>query len=913
MKGRIRLLVQQIVCFFRGGRLDRELETEMSSHLELAITENRKRGMPEEEARRRAMVDFGGTQQAKEEHRDSRGLPALETFLQDLRFGLRMLRKKPGFTVVAVLTLALGIGANTGIFSVMQQVLLQQLPVAHPEELVLLYAPGPTQGHVSSDEGDGSESFSYPMYKDLRDHTSVFSGLAAKADFPVSLASRGQTERAEAELVSGNYFEVLGVHPAVGRTLHSEDSTAEGVTPVVVLGYGYWKHRFGGDSRVLNESVLINNQAMAVVGVVQPGFTGIQLGQVPDVYLPITMKHSITPSWDGLSDHKDYWVKLIGRLKPGLSREQAMAGIGPTYQALLTEELPLNTGWNDQQKKEFLAKHVVLKNGARGRPLLENDTKQSLIALMAMVGLVLLIACANVAALQTARGAARQKEIALRLSLGASRWRLIRQLVIESCLLAFFGAVIGLIIATWISNVLVHYAQVNEVADGLSSSLNAPVLLFAVGIALVSGVFFGVAPAFRTTRVELVKTLKEQGGSLSSGLTHAGLRKGLVVCQVAITLVLVVVAGGFVHSLYNLKHVDLGLQPTNVFQFSVAPELNGYNKERSLDFFRRLEEQIAALPGVRSFSGSELPLIADDNWGSNVTVEGEPAETAGTRHVLRNGVGERHFSNLGIPLVQGREFGIQDGPDSPKVAIINQTMAKTFFPNSSALGRHMKFGDGNGPLDLEIVGVVQDSHSSGVKEEPKEFVYVPYRQERSRTAGRLTYYVRSSEDPAALARSIRTIVKGLDASLPIFDERTLSEQIERQLSSERLVALLAMIFGALAALLAAIGIYGLLAYTVAQRTREIGVRMALGAEPQRVGQMILGDVARLVGVGILVGLPLAYGLGQVVNAQLYGVKAFGFAGVGIALLILGTVGLAAAYFPARRATRVDPMIALRYE
>jgi putative ABC transport system permease protein len=911
MRGQLRLLLQRFVCLFRGEGIERDLDAEMNSHLELAITENLKRGMSEEEARRQALIQFGGTERAKEEHRETRGLPAAELLLQDLRFGLRMLRKNPGFTAIAVMTLALGIGANAGIFSVMQQVLLQRLPVPHPEELALLYAPGITQGHVSSDEGDGSESFSYPMYKDLRDHNSVFAGLAAKANFPVSLASRGQTERAEAELVSGNYFDVLGVHPSIGRALQSEDSTAEGSNPVIMLGYGYWKHRFGGDTRILNESVLINDQAMTVVGVVQPEFNGIQLGQVPDVFIPITMKHAITPSWNGLSDHKDYWVKLIGRLKPGMSREQAMAGIAPAYHALLAEELPLNTGWNDQQKKEFVAKKIVLKSGARGRPLLENDTKQSLLALMAMVGLVLLIACANVAALQTARGAARQKEIALRLSLGAGRWRLIRQLVIESCLLSFLGAMLGLVVASWISHAMVHFAQINDVADGLSSSLSAPVLLFAVGVAILSGIFFGVAPAFRTTRVELVSTLKEQGGSLSSGTAHASLRKGLVISQVAFTLLLVVLAGGFVRSLFNLKHVNLGLQPTNVLQFSVAPELNGYSKERCLDFYRRLEERIAGLPGVRSLSGVEEPVIANSDWGSNVSVEGEPAETAGTHHALRNGVGDKHFSNLGIPLLQGREFTNQDGPTSPKVTIINQTMAKTFFSNGSAVGRHMKFGGGTGALDIEIVGVVQDSHHSSVKEKPTEFVYVPYRQEKS--VGRLTYYVRTSQDPIALAGSIRNTVKELDASLPIFGERTLMEQIDRQLSGERLVALLATVFGALAAILAAIGIYGLLAYTVAQRTREIGIRMALGAAPNSVGKMILGDIAKLVGIGIVIGLPLAYGLGRVVNSLLYGVKVFELAGVGIALAILGIVGLAAGYLPARRATRVDPMIALRYE
>jgi putative ABC transport system permease protein len=430
-------------------------------------------------------------------------------------------------------------------------------------------------------------------------------------------------------------------------------------------------------------------------------------------------------------------------------------------------------------------------------------------------------------------------------------------------------------------------------------------------VALLSGVFFGIAPAVRATRVELVSTLKEQSAGLSSGLSHSSLRKGLVVSQVALTLVLVTVAGGFVRSLYNLKHVDLGLQPTNVLQFSVAPELNGYNSERSLDFFTRLEAHLAALPGVRSLSGVEEPLLTDSDRSGNITVEGEPAELAGTRDVMENAVGNGHFSNLGVPLLQGREFSRQDGPNAPKVAIVNETMAKTFFPNGIALGRHMKFGGGKDPLNMEIVGIVRDSRHMDVKEKPKAFVYVPYSQEKN--IGRLTYYVRTSQDPAALAGAIRKSVEQLDASMPIYQERTFVEQIDRQLSKDRLVAILAAMFGGLAALLAAIGIYGLLAYTVTQRTREIAVRMALGASAQNVGKMILGEVAWLVGIGILIGLPLAYGLGRLMNSLLYGVRVFELTGVAIALLTLGIVASAAGYIPARRAARVDPMVALRYE
>ena len=847
----------------------------------------------------------------------------MNTIWQEIRYGLRTLRNSPGFTAIAVFTLALGIGANVGIFSVMQQVLLQRLPVAHPEQLALVYSPGPKSGHVSSDEVDGSESFSYPMYKDLRDQLTtpagVLSGLIAKADFPVSLTSRGQTERAHSELVSGNYFEVLGVQPALGRTLQPFDSASDDGVPVAVLGYGYWQKRFGGDPHILNESVLINNSPMTVVGVVNPAFHGIQPGNISDLYIPITMKAVVTPEDSaerahghyGLESRSNYWVKLIARIKPGVSLRTAMAAVTPAYGALLVEDLQHHEHFSDQQKAKFLAQTLIFKSGARGRPQLENDTGQQLLTLMAMVALVLLIACANVAALQTARGAGRQKEIALRLALGAGRWRLVRQLIIESCLLSLSGAVLGLVIASWISGALVHFAAANEVADGLSDSLSLPVLLFAAAIAILCGVLFGIAPAFRATQVELVTTLKEQSGGLGSGVTHATLRKGLVIAQVALTLLLVTVAGGFVRSLYNLQHVDLGLQPTHVLQFAVAPELNGYTNDRSLDFFRRLEERLIALPGVKSVSGVEQPLMTDDDRSANVNVEGEPADLAGTRDVMRNAVGAGHFSNLGIPLLQGREFTAQDVAGSPKVAIVNESMAKTFFPGSSPLGRHMKFGGGKDPLDIEIVGVVKDSRHMDVKETPKAFVYIPYTQEE--TAGELTYYVRTSQDPVVLAGIVRKTVQDLDASLPVYDERSFTEQIDRQLSKDRLVAVLAALFGGLAALLAAIGIYGLLAYTVTQRTREIGVRMALGASTKRVGNMILGEVAWLVGIGVLIGLPLAYGLGRLINSLLYGVKVFELLGVLIALITLGIVALAASFIPARRATRVDPMVALRYE
>jgi predicted permease len=902
----------RIKNLFRKSKTERELQDELQAHLQLHINDNLERGMSPDEARKQAIIKLGGMEQTKELMRDQQTLPLFETFLQDTRYALRIMKKSPAFTCVAILTLALGIGANTAIFSVMRQVLLQRLPVSHPEELVLLYSPGPRDGHVSSDEGDGSESFSYPMYLDLRDKNSVFSGLAAKADFPISISVRGQTERASAELVSGNYFDVLHVLPALGRLIEPGDSTAPDTSPVVLLSYPYWQKRFGSDPSILNQSVLVNDRSMTVVGVLQSGFNGIQPGLISDLYVPITMKAFITPAEEngnhrGLMNRSDYWVKVIGRMKPGISREQAAAGILPTYHALLDSELPLKTGLSDNEKKAFAARQIILKDGSRGRPMLANNTGSQLLTLMGMVALVLFITCANVAGLLTARGTARKKEIGIRLSLGASRWRLIRQLVLEACMLSFAGAILGLFLAHWLSAALVHYASANEIADGLSAQLNLPSLFFTIALAFVCGIFFGVAPAWSATRVQLAATLKEQAGALSSAKSQARFRKILVVGQFAVTLLLVITAWGFVRSLYNLKNLDLGFRSDHVLQFSIAPPLSGYDKARSLALYAQLEQRIAALPGVRSVSALEEPLIGQDSNSSNVTIEG----FNDTPDVQRNSVSPGHFSNLGIPLLQGREFSLADDQHAAKVFIVNEALAQKYFKDGNALGKRMKFGGGAGPLDTQIIGVVKNSHNAEIQEELSPMVYMPYRQRESLDS--LSFYVRTTADPGSLASAVRSTIAQLDATLPIYNVRSVDEQIERLLSSNRLLALLSLSFGALAALLAAMGIYALLAYTVSQRTREIGVRMALGAEPKRVALMVLSDVGRLSAVGILVGLPLAYAASKVLNSMLFNVQSFGAASIAISLIILGAVATLAAFLPARRASRVDPLIALRYE
>lgn len=837
---------------------------------------------------------------------------------RDVRFGLRMLVKSPAFTAIAVLTLALGIGANAGIFTILQQVILRRLPVPHPDQLVLLYSPGPRQGHIGSDEDnapgeEGSEAFSYPLYVTLRDQNPVFSGLAAMSPYSTALTYRGHTEQADAYVVSGNFFDTLGVKPALGRTLEPSDTTAPGGAPVVMLSYGCWKNRFGGDPGILNQGILVNNKPMTVVGVTDPSFEGTQPGYDSQLYLPITMVSSLDTPLRDLTTHKDNWIKLIGRVKPGMSVQQASAGLQPAFSAILRDELRQFQGWDDKTQAAFLARKIILHTGAHGRPQLLHDSGNQVIALMSMVGLVLLIACANIAGLLTARAASRQREIGIRLSLGASRFQLVRQLLMESILLGGAGAAFGLLIASWTSSMLAKFATQNGIAEGLSGNLNPTVLVFTVLVAAVCVALFGVAPSLRATRNELVSSVKEQAGTTSLGTSHQRLRQSLVICQVALTLLLVTAAGAFAHSLFNAQHTDLGLRTDHMLEFTVAPKLLGYDDARSTALFRNLDERFAALPGVRSVSSAAETLISYSDRGSNVDVEGEPVEERGTKHVLRNAIGPGHFSNMGIPLLAGREFTRADVLGSPKVVIVNEAFAKMFFPAGSALGRHLRFGySTDHPPDMEIVAVVKNSHHDGVKdEEIKPFVYAPYAQEAN--GGRLTYYIRTAQDPTQLSNSVRSVVSQLDASLPITGLRTFEAQIERQLANDRLIATLSEIFGGLAALLAAIGIYGLLSFGVTQRIREIGIRMALGADAANVGKMILFEMSWLLLIGIVIGLPLTYGLGKLLNSMLYGVKAFEAATVGISLVFMALVALAAAYIPARRATRVDPLVALRYE
>jgi len=829
---------------------------------------------------------------------------------QDVRYGLRMLAKHPGFTAIAVLTLALGIGANTAIFSLLNQILLRQLPVKDPKELVLLRAPGVRTGHIWSD-GDDSESFSYPLYKGLRDNNPVFAGIFGRYAFSASIASRGKTERGSGELVTGNYFEVLGVRPALGRVFSQEDDRVPGAHPVAVLSHAYWLRQFGGDPGVLNQTLLVNNTEMTVVGVAQAGFAGVQVGQSTDVFAPTMMKGQMTPIRSGLDDWNDYWMAVLARKKPGVSMAQAEAGINATYHPLLEEQLTKIKGWDEKKRQQFLSKKLVLASGAQGRVTLQRDSGPALMALFAMVALVLLIACTNVANLLLAQGAARQREFAIRTAMGATRGRMMRQLVIESFLCAIAGGALGLVLGSWLMGVLTQAVVAEGGVRGLAMGLDWSIIGFAAGATFFSGLLFGLIPAWRVTRTGVSQTLKNQGSTSSAGLSHVRFRKLLVAGQVAFTVLLLAGACLFTRTLWNLRKQNLGMSTENVITFSIAPQLNGYNTVRSVALVDQLRERFAGLPGVRGVGSSEIATLTGTDNGANITIEGKKDLAEDLQHINYDGISPKYFSTLGVALLAGREFNESDTANGPKVAIVNESMTKRYFPEGNPLGARFAWGGGKVTPNITIVGVVKDTKQSHVRDGSVPYIYYPYSQDAPLTG--MTFYVRTQQDPLLLANGLRAEVQHLDANLPVYDLKTFERVVNEDLFAERMVAGLSASFGGLAALLAALGIYGVLAYLVVQRTREIGIRMALGARPGNVRLLIFREVGFMVFAGVAVGLPLAYGLARLSESLLFGVQAGDPLIYVLTLTVIGVVASAACYVPARRATRVHPIVALRYE
>ncbi len=834
--------------------------------------------------------------------------------MQDLKLALRTLRKTPFTSGVAIVSLALGIGANAAIFSLFHQMLLQPLPVPESERLVNLLSPGPKPGSQSTNNAGPMDAvFSYPMFKDLESDASLPVKIAAHRSFGANLAWRGQTSSSRGQFVSGNYFPVLQLQPALGRLLGPDDDRTAGAHDVVVLAHAYWKERFGASSTaIIGEALVVNGRSLTVVGVAPEGFTGTTLGAPADVFVPLTMREALTPGWKGFENRRSYWAYLFARLNPGVSQEQAQAALHARYSAIIQDvETPLQEGMSPQTLERFKAKELVLEPGARGQSSIATGSRAPLTLLLGVTALVLLIACANIANLLLARGAGRAAEMAVRAAIGAARRHLFGQLLVEACVLASLGGLLGLLVAQWTLRGL-HALMPAEAAATMRPELGPAVLAFTAAVALGTGLVFGLFPALHASRPDLIAGLRGQAGQPGGSRAAARFRRTLATAQVALSLALLVSAGLFTRSLANAARVDLGLQPEQLLTFAVSPELNGYTPEQSKALFERIEDEVGAIPGVSAVSASMVPLIAGSNWGSSVSVEGFESGPDTDAHSQWNLVGPGLFQTLGVPLLQGRDFTRQDALGAPKVAIVNQAFARKFGLGENPIGKRMGTGIGDAtPLDIEIVGLIRDAKYSDVKQAPPPQFALPYRQDEG--VGQLVFYVRGALSPEALVAQVPPVLKRLDPNLPVEELRTMPAQIHERLFLDRFISVLATAFAVLATALAALGLYGVLAYTVEQRTREFGVRMALGADSARVRDLVLGQVGRMTLVGALIGLPAAIGLGRVARSLLFEVESHDPVVLAAALVALACVAFAAGALPARRAARVEPMRALRYE
>ena len=906
-------ILSRAANFFRNllrrKQQDAELEEELRSAIDLLADQKMNDGMSPQQALRAAKIELGGIEAVKEDVRASRAGAWLDTLLQDIRFALRMLRKNPGFTATAVLTLALGIGANTAIFSLTDQVLLRLLPVQYPEQLVILKSTESKWGHTEADY-DLANSFSYPMYKHLRDSNAVFSGLFASFQVQVSVAGRGRAEMVEGDLVSGNFFNVLGVHPALGRVFSSADESVPGADPVAMLNYSYWKDRLGADPSILNRTLDINGYPLTVVGVAQPGFNSIQAGDKPDVYIPITMKPQMTPGWNGLDSPSDYFLPIMGRLRPGISLAAAQAGLQPLFRGFLEAEYSqIASRWGATvSEAHFLDGTIELSPGAQGRQVLQHVAEMPLLFLSAMVGLVLLIACANLACLLLARGESRQHEVAMRVALGAGRGRMLRQLLTESMILALGGGAAGLLLGQFILGVLIAALPRDPVSAALNASLNPRVLIVTAGAAILSGLLCGLFPALRAAQTSLQMVFSERAANATTGIGSARLRKSLIGAQVAMATVLLVAAGLFGESLIHTNRVHLGMNITRVIQFDFVPGMNRYSSAQTIALLNRMRERLSSLPGVDSVSAAASPLLAGGTESDTVNYEGFTMAKTEDSNPWVNYVEPNFFSTLGIPLLRGRDFRDNDVSSSPEVAIVSESIARKFFAGRDPVGFRLGFG-GERP-HIQIVGVVADVRQNDPRQAPEPSLYLPTAQHQSTQA---TFYVRTSLPPNIMIAALRNVAAHEAPDVPASNFQTLKERLNNTVGDERLITFFTIALGLVAALLVSIGLYGVMAYTVARRTREIGVRMALGAPPNRLAKMILWQAGQITLIGIGIGVSAAVPISRLIRSQLFEVQAENPLVLLLSSLLVALVALLASYIPARRAMRVDPVTAMRCE
>lgn len=871
-----------------------------------------------------ALINNRLARKARTQSQSRSGRIGMGSLAQDLRYGVRMLLKSKAFTAVAVLSLALGIGANTALFSLIDAVLLKMLPVKEPSELVLFnWLSGP-RAMVRSIDGNmkrdpvtremTSTSFSYWTFEQLRDANESLSQVFAFAPIEqLNVNVDGQAEIAGGQLVTGDYYEGLGVRAAIGRTITRGDDAAE-AEPVVVITHRYWQRRFSLDPNIVGKTINVNNIAFTVIGVTPPEFFGaLEVGQPADLSLPVALEPQIRPGSRDMTQSWSWWIKIMGRLKPGVTAEKVRANLEPAFQRSALD------GWNaavarartqGQTPSSEPRDTPLLRVGSGSQGLVDarQSYSQPLAILMIVAGSVLLIACANLANLLLARAGARQKEIAVRLAMGASRWRLIKQLLTESVLLALVGGTVGVVFAYLGKDTLLSLRPWGGRELVLNLGIDHRVLVFTIAVSLVTGLLFGLAPALHATRIDLTPALKDNARSLTSG-SRSFLTRVLIMVQVSVSLVLMIGAALFVRTLNNLEAVDVGFNRENLLLFRVDPRLSGYQSAQIPDLYQRMTERIEAVPGVRSATMSRHPLLSGSARFQNITVMGDANQSDDPVYV--NTVGANFLETMEMPLLLGRGLMPGDDARAPKVAVVNQTMARKYFGDANPIGR--RFGFGGRPENagqIEIVGVVSGAKYTALREDIAPTIYTPYVQD---SPGQMNFEVRTAGDAGAMASSVRDAVREVDGNLPLFDVKTQTQQAEESLAQERLFATLSSFFGVLAMLLACVGLYGVMSFGVTRRTNEIGIRMALGATAPRVMRMVMRETMQVVCLGLVIGLGAAVALTGLVEEMLYGVAPTDRVTISVAAVLMIAVAALAGYIPARRASKVDPMIALRYE
>jgi predicted permease len=833
----------------------------------------------------------------------------MPNILQDVRFSLRSLRKAPVFTVVAVCSLAMGIGANTAIFTLVEQLILARLPVQDPGRLVLLAGEG---RHYGSDMG--RNPISYPMFQDLRDGNQVFSGVMCRYRVNPSIAVAGETELVGGELVSGGYFPLLGIRPAVGRLFTADDDVPLGAHPYAVLSYAWWQSKFGGSSDVIGRTIRVNGYPITIIGVAQQGFEGMEPGLPASIFVALNVAPAVRPGFTDMLNRRHRWVNAYGRLKAGITIERARVGLQPLFHQILESEVvePAFRNATAFDKDQFLKMRLNLLPGSQGNSMLRSQYERSLWVVMGVVALVLLIACANLASLLTARAASRRKEIAIRLSVGCSRLRMVQQLLVESLILSGAGAITGIGVAVFMLNGLLTFLPANITGYAISTSPDSSVLGFTLGLCLLTGIGFGLVPALQSTRLDLAPTLKDQAGNRLGENAQFNFRKAAVAVQVALCLLLLIGASLFLRSLSNLRSIDPGFRTTNLLQFSVAPRSAGYDVTRTVAFYQSLERRLESLPGVHSAGLASMAVLTTTGYDRAIEVEGYRGARGEVMKPHFDAVSPGYFETMGIQVLGGRKFNIRDDAAAPRVAVVNASFVRKYFGNRLALGRHIGIGaDPATPTDIEIIGVVNDSRYDSLRGEIAPEVYICNLQQPPPNAQFV--YVRTEGNPDGALREIRTAVQELGPGLPLFNVKTIERQVDESLVTERMIAALSAVFGTLATILAVVGLYGVTAYAVTRRSREIGIRMALGAQRGNVIGLVMREVVIFVFAGVLLGLPCAAALSGMVRAQLYGVEPTDFLSMGLATVLLLGVALVAAYVPARRAAKYDPLRVLREE